>query len=186
MHSIFLGAFVAGLVLNVFFMIRGVERWRRSDVAARLDAFGRELTFGRVSLRIPVVASFASAFGLSGYLLLRYTSLATLLTVVIAIVVAAAAVTGAVMLIAKWAVPAAKRDLPDERYLLQGQLARVTRSIPFDGEGEIRYEIDGTVFVARAQTLDGTPVHGSLDVVIDRVENGIAFVEEWSQVEQRL
>ena len=186
MQSVFLGAFVTGLVLNVLFMIRGVERWRRSDVTARLDAFGRELTFGRISLGTPVVASFASAFGLSGYLLRRYTSLSTLVTVVVAIVVAAVAVAAAVTLIAKWAVPAVKREVHDERYLLQGHLARVTRSIPFAGEGEIRYEIDGKVFVARAQSLDGTPIPGSLDVVIDRVENDVAFVEEWSRVEQRL
>ncbi len=186
MQSVFLGAFVAGLVLNVYFMIRGVERWRRSDLAARLDAFGRELSLGRVSLRTPVAAAFASAFGLSGYLLHRYTSLETLPVVVVAMLVAAAAVAGAVMLISKWAVPAAKRDVPDERYLLQGQLARVTRGIPFGGEGEITYEIDGKAFVACAQSLDGAPVQASLDVVIDRVENGVAFVEEWSRVEQRL
>lgn len=186
MKSVFLGAFVAGLMLNVYFMIRGVERWRRSDVAARLDAFGRELGFGRVSLKTPVLASFASTFGLTGYLLSRYGSLSTPWIVLISVAVAAIGVTGVVILVARWAVPAVKREVHDERYLLQGQLARVTRAIPFGGEGEICYEIDRRVFSARAQSLDGGPVVSEIDVVIDRVENGIAFVEEWSLVEQRL
>jgi membrane protein implicated in regulation of membrane protease activity len=186
MQTVFLVAFIAGLVLNVYFMIRGAERWRASDVAARLDAFGRELGFGRISLGTPVIAALASAFGLAGYLLMRYASLGTWLTVVLASVAAGAAVFSAIWLVKRWALPAAERDVPDERFVLQGQLARVSVAIPFGGSGEITYLIDDRTFVTRAQSLDGTAVAAGTDVVIERVEGDIVYVEDWSRVEQRL
>jgi hypothetical protein len=34
--------------------------------------------------------------------------------------------------------------------------------------------------------LSNRPVPVGADVVIDRIENGVAFVEEWAAVEQRL
>ena len=43
MQAIFLVAFIAGLVLNIYWIIRGTERWRGRLAAQRLDAFGREI-----------------------------------------------------------------------------------------------------------------------------------------------
>ena len=37
-----------------------------------------------------------------------------------------------------------------------------------------------------AQSLDGTPVAVGTEVIIDRVEGGVAYVESWVEVEQRL
>jgi len=34
--------------------------------------------------------------------------------------------------------------------------------------------------------LDGTPVAVGTEVIIDRVEGGVAYVESWVEVEQRL
>jgi hypothetical protein len=52
--------------------------------------------------------------------------------------------------------------------------------------GEIAYVVGGKRYATAAQSLDGTPVAVGTDVVIDRVENGVAYVERWVQVEQRL
>jgi len=40
--------------------------------------------------------------------------------------------------------------------------------------------------VVSARSLGTTLIPTGSDVVIDRIEDGVAFVEEWSVVEQRL
>jgi membrane protein implicated in regulation of membrane protease activity len=186
MQALFLVVFVAGLVLNVVFVIRGTERWSGAEVGRRLDAFGREVQLGRISLRTPVIASIASAFGLTGYLIDRFASLPLWSTLTFAALGSVAAVTTAVLLVRRWAVPHALRDIPDARYILQGQLATVTQEIPLRGEGEVSYQIDDRRFSMRAQSLDGSAIDRDTDVVIERLEDGVVFVEDWARVEQRL
>jgi hypothetical protein len=38
----------------------------------------------------------------------------------------------------------------------------------------------------RARSLDGTGIPPGTDIAIERLEDGIAYVELWSQVEERL
>jgi membrane protein implicated in regulation of membrane protease activity len=74
----------------------------------------------------------------------------------------------------------------DDRYLLQGHPASVTRGIPADGEGEIVYEADGRSWTVRARSWDGAPIGAGTEVAIERVEDGVAYVEAWAEVEARL
>ena len=69
---------------------------------------------------------------------------------VIAAAVGIAGVVGAIVLIAKWAVPSAMQEEVDERYLLQGHLALVTRAIGASAYGEIRYDEGGTTYTLPA------------------------------------
>ena len=57
-----------------------------------------------------------------------------------------------VVLLAAWAIPSVRRDVVDERYLMQGHPASVRREIPVDGEGEIVYEADGRSWSVRARS----------------------------------
>jgi hypothetical protein len=41
-------------------------------------------------------------------------------------------------------------------------------------------------YATPALSLDGTAVAAGTEVVIDRLEEGVAYVEPWVQVEQRL
>lgn len=182
----FLAAFVLGLVLNVVLIIRGTERWTRQNLSERLDDFGRELRLGRISLLTPVAASLLSAFGLTGYLLQRFTAWPTWIIWLLAFAGAGAAVSTAIAVVHRWAVPHALRDQPDERFVLQGQLARVVESIPYRGTGVIAYRIDATEFRTPANSVDDSPIEAGTDVVIERVEDGVVFVEDWARVELRL
>jgi hypothetical protein len=175
----FLAAFLLGLALAVYVMLHGVER-RRTDGATPPD--------GTLSARLslPSVAGFAAAFGATGYLLLRESSLGPVAALAIAAAAGAAGATGALTLVTRWAIRGARTDDVDVRYLLQGHLARVTRAIGATEPGAIVYEIDGRRHSARACTVEGTPLAAETDVVIERVENEIAFVEPWTRVEQRL
>lgn len=132
------------------------------------------------------VAAFAFAFGLAGYLFTRFTEWGALARVVAAIVSGAAAMTVQSLLIARWAIPSARADQVDERYLLQGTIGRITRDVPAEGQGEMQYALDGVTYTLPAREIAGMSVAADVEVVLDRVEAGVAYVEPWAQVEQRL
>jgi membrane protein implicated in regulation of membrane protease activity len=183
--AIFLAAFLGGLVLSVYAMIRGVERPPHGGTE-NVDALGRALQAARTSLRAPVASAGATLFGATGYLLTRYTSLSVAPRLTIAIIAGFLGIVGAILLIAKWVIPSAQHDVVDERYLLQGHFARVTEPITAGATGRIQYELGGTHHAAVAQSLDGSPVPANTEVVIERVEEGVAYVEPWKDVEQRI
>ena len=65
-------------------------------------------------------------------------------------------------------------------------LARIVRDVPFGGEGALQYVLDDQACDLAARDIDGGAIAAGTDVVIDRVEQGVAFVELWVRVEQRL
>ncbi len=198
MHYLFQGIFLLGLILAVAAMLFGVERRATRVVPVPgepvTSARGRVPTrqgsappAPRARWNLPLWAAFCTVFGAAGYLLTRYTTLGLAARVLIAMGVGAAAVFGAIALIAKWAIPSARRDPEDPRYVLQGHPARVARAIGDSSRpGEIAYEIDGTRYASQAISIDGQPVEAGAEVVIERVEDGVAYVEPWSAVEQRI
>jgi len=185
MQLFYLAAFLIGLVLGVYAMIRGVERIG-SGLLPELDALGRPIGAARMALTAPTVSAFATVFGITGYLLWRYTQLGVAMQVIVAIGAALIGTIVATRLVQRWAKQAATHDVVDERYLLQGHPAQVVAAIAPAEAGKIAYLVGGKRYAATAQSLDGTPVAVGTEVIIDRVENGVAYVEPWAQVEQRL
>lgn len=173
MRTLFLSFFIAGLLLGVTSMIAGIDREQSR---------GRWVKY----LNLPTLGTAAVLFGIVGYPLAKYTSLHP--GALVAIAAAAAIAGGAAMvgIIAGWAVPSAARDVPDERYLLQGHLARVTRPIEESQGGEIAFEVEGRRQIATAASLDGTSIAVDAEVVIERVENGVAYVERWTTIAKQL
>jgi hypothetical protein len=90
------------------------------------------------------------------------------------------------LIIAGWAVPSAEREVEDERFLLQGHFARVSRGIEREAPGEIIFEHEGRQHVLRAASLDGGAIAPDAEVVIERVEDGVAYVELWSTIAEQL
>ncbi|MFL5578049.1 MAG: hypothetical protein ACJ79S_19005 [Gemmatimonadaceae bacterium] len=193
MPPLFLGSFLVGLLLAVFAMLHGVERRPEPAAAAsgRPDG-GDGPTSGEserrpaARLNLPLLAGFATVFGATGYLLHRYSTLATLPSVGVAALVGAVGAFGAVTLIARWALGGAPLDTEDPRYVLQGHLARVTAPIEGGRGGEIAFVVDDVRHVVRARSLDGAPVPLDVEVVIERIEDDVAYVERWAVVEERL
>lgn len=189
MIPVALGVLLVGLVLGVFAMLYGTERVVRHAPSARPhertsehDPAAEPSPF----FNLASVAAFSVAFGLTGYLVARYTAWPMAAQVVVAGVAGAIAISLQSLLIARWAIPAARSEHVDERYLLQGTLAQVLRSVPVGGEGLLRYSLDGHECELPARDLDGNAIAAGTDVVIDRVEQGVAYVELWVRVEQRL
>jgi hypothetical protein len=97
----------------------------------------------------------------------------------------ALAITGMITLLARWALRNAG-PLSAQQDEIQGQLAVVSQDIAAGAAGEIAYELLGQQLKIPARALSERPMSIGAEVVIDRIENGVAFVEEWSIVEQRL
>ena len=183
MPYVFLAAFLVGLVLGVHVMMHGVERVH-SALPVRPSADGRY----PASAARPVLAGFLTVFGFLGYLAHRGRD------GLWPAGLAAAFVGGVVgawignLVVRRWAIPAAIADQPDERFVLMGHFARVTAPIgdAAGTAGTISYEVDGVTHTAGARALDGSAIAPGTDVVIERIEDGVAWVEPWSQVEQRI
>jgi len=192
MSQLFLASFLVGLLFGVFAMLAGVERPRRRIAPVVNGPFvSREMLIAastNLSARfhIPLFAPFAAAFGATGYLLARYAALSWGWEIALASIAGALAATGATVIVAAWALPSARRDIPDERYLLQGTIARVTDTIDAEHGGSIAIEVNGVAHSVRAVSLNGDFIELGAEVVVDHIESDTAFVERWSQVEQRL
>jgi hypothetical protein len=174
LHILFLAAFIGGLLLAVFAMLHGVEYTRRNRERAPSPFFN-----------VPSVAAFAVAFGAVGYPLTSRTEMSGLATVLIAAISGVAATGGMVVLLARWALRGESLTAPDAEDI-QGQFALVSREITPEIQGEIAYEYSGRQVRAPARTLGTLPLPTGSEVVIDRIEEGVAFVEAWAVVEQRL
>ena len=189
MIPVSLAVLTVGLILGVFAMLYGTER-RTSSVAA-VKPHERTSEHDPAAepsplLNMASLGAFSVGFGLAGYTVARNTSWPIALQVVLAAVAGGVALALQSLLIARWAIPGARADQLDERYLLQGTLARVIREVPAGGEGMVHYELDGHACDLPARDLEGAAIDVDTDVVIDRVEQGVAIVERWSLVEQRL
>ncbi len=171
----FLTAFIGGLALAVHSMLHGVERWRRKR-SDRPSAV----------LNPPTVAALAVGIGATGYLLTSRTHLGLLAVLVASIVVGSAALTGMIVLMAKWALRTPARSPISHDEEINGQVAMVVRTITPDAPGEIEYFAWNKHHVLPAASIDLSIVPEGTEVVIDSVENGIARVELWSVVELRL
>ncbi len=178
---------MSGLVLGVFAMLYGTERRvqpaeapheRRSEhnPAAEPSPF-----FNLASL-----AAFSFGFGLTAYLMTQHSTLSVPVQVIVAGVAGGLAMGLQSVLIARWAIPSARAEQVDERYLLQGTIGRTTTDVPANGTGTMLYVLDGCSYELPVRSLDGSAIADASDVCIDRVEDGMAYVELWSHVEARL
>jgi hypothetical protein len=174
---IFLAAFLGGLVLAVFSMLHGVESARRKKNRARKPS---------PFFNLPAVAAFAGGFGATGYLVATRTTLSAWLVLVLALAGGGLVMSGMITLLAKWALRGVTGATITQGEDIQGQPAVVTREISLGSEGEISYEHQGAQITVPARGLDTRTLPAGTEVVIDRLEGGIAFVEEWAVVEQRL
>ena len=170
----FLASFIGGLLLAVFAMLHGVEHARRNRSKVP-SAF----------INLPAIAAFAVGFGAAGYPLVTRSRLPSWTILLIAVGSGALAITGMITLLARWALRDAA-PLSAQHDEIQGQLAVVSQDIAAGGAGEIAYELLGRQLRIPARALSERPMSIGAEVVIDRIENGVAFVEEWSIVEQRL
>lgn len=122
--------------------------------------------------------------GAIGYILVTRSTLGLVPIIAVGLLIASAATTGMITLMARWALPYAGLAPADGE--IQGQLAVVTRPISASSHGEIAFTAGGVQRVFAAQSLQGSDIPRDSEVVIDTIQDGVAQVELWSAVEQRL
>lgn len=169
----FLIVFTAGLLAAVYTMLQGVTP---------APSAGKTTRIGMITA--PSVAVFAIVFGAVGYLCTTRTSLSYPIVLVIALAAAAGTIPASAPVLARLARSRSAAALPDSE--IEGQLAKVVRPITASTPGEIAYSRDGKDFRYSALGLSGATLEPGCDVVIDRLENNIAYVEDWEVVEKRL
>jgi hypothetical protein len=166
-------------LLAVRAMLLGVER-RRIPLGAAPPPTPS------VRFSTPVLSAFGTTFGAAGYLLTRPGRLGAATGTVVALVVGTVAGMFAVRLVRRAAAFVPEHDPDDPRYVLQGHVATVTAPIGRNGDGEITYVVEGTRHTVRARGLDGSTADRGVEVVIERIEDSVAYVEPWANVEKRL
>ena len=176
MVAVFIIALIAGLLMGVAIMLYGIERPRAVGAAAPARSSARHA--------LPIAAAFALAFGVAGYSLFKFFA-------AVGALVGALAIGLVVAILTRWGVARSEampveHDIDDERYVLQGHVARVVSSIVAGSEGRISFDIGHEHRTLRARSLDDAPVEAGTEVVIERIEGDLAYVEPWLQVEQRL
>jgi membrane protein implicated in regulation of membrane protease activity len=176
---VFVAALISGLLLAVRAMLLGVER-RRTPFGAPPPPTPS------VRFSTPVVSAFASAFGAAGYLLTRPGRLSPAAGTVVASLIGTVAGAFAVRLVRRAAAFVPEHDPDDPRYVLQGHVATVTSPIRPGADGEISYVVEGARHTVRARGLDGSVAESGTEVVIERIEDDVAYVEPWVEVEKRL
>jgi hypothetical protein len=175
MSYLYLGAFVAGLLLAVRIMFFGAER--------RRVRFTDAMPLRRSE---PAVVAFLVMFGVAGYLLTRHRTVSSVTGGVTALtlgVLWAALVTRIAVAMAR---VQPEHDHAGAHFLLQGHVAIVTTAIPAHGEGTIAYDEATSRRTLRARSLHDQAVDAGREVCIERVDDGVALVELWSLVEARL
>jgi hypothetical protein len=176
LRILFLVAFIGGLLLAVFAMLHGLEHFRP-----------RRRSAPSPFLNLSNLAAFAVGFGATGYPLATRTQLPTCGLVLLALAGGGVAISGMTILLAQWALRGGTAQSPEaEAEEVQGLFAQVTKDIPALGRGRITYDRLGKKLECEAQGLSNVPLARGTEVVIDHIENGVAHVEEWSVVEQRL
>jgi membrane protein implicated in regulation of membrane protease activity len=171
----YIAALILGLLMGVAIMLFGIERPSVGTTSPRKNI---------VRPWLPLVAAFVFAFGVAGYSLLKVLTPPTSALGALLIGAAVAALTR--WLVVKSAAMPVEHDVDDERYVLQGHVARVVSSIVAGREGQISFDIGSEQRVLRARSLDDGAVEAGTEVVIERIEGDLAYVEPWLQVEQRL
>lgn len=174
---LYAGSFAVGLLLGVYAMLHGSVRSGREPGSVIPPPAG---------FNLPVVAAALTAFGAVGYPVAKYSQAGALGTILVALLTAAAGWTAMTILMARWALRGPLHDPHEELEELQGTVATVTREITPELPGEIVYSFRGARRTARARAPGAETVPPGTEVVIERIDDGVADVELWAVVEQRI
>ena len=190
MTTFFVGCFAFGLLFTVVTFVLGGLGGTQSHGAAHGLLSG--LTTSHASTHahgtnanpvspfsLSTLSAFLTWFGGAGYLLTRYSPLAAIVVTLTALVFGVVGAAAFFTAVARYIVPRLTVLNPED-FRVQGAVARVTSTIQPDGIGEIVYTLGGTRHADGARSESGELINRGTQVVILRLEKGIAYVEPWA------
>lgn len=124
--------------------------------------------------------AFLAWFGGTGYILTKYSNLVAIVSLGLATL--AGLVSGAIVF--KFMVKlmhSSEAPLNEADYRVEGSVCTVSMPIRANGTGEVIFLLGGVRRSAGARSDDGKPIEKGAEVVIERHENGIAYVKRWDE-----
>jgi len=188
--TLFLGCFAFGLIFAVASFVLGAFGSGHHLHLPQFDAQhggGHGGAHGddgaHVSpFNLSTISAFVTWFGGAGWLLTRYSSFTALLITLIASV--AGTVGGGIVFVtlSRFIFPRLTVMRPAD-YQVNGVVGRLASAIRAGdgGTGEVVYSLAGARRVDGARSVTGEALDKGTEVVILRVEKGIAYVQRWDQ-----
>jgi membrane protein implicated in regulation of membrane protease activity len=124
--------------------------------------------------------AFLAWFGGTGYILAKYSNFVAIVSLGLATL--AGLVSG--LIVFKFMVKlmhSTEAPMNDADYRVEGSVCTVSMPIRANGTGEVVFLLGGVRRSAGARTDDGKPIEKGAEVVIERHENGIAYVKRWEE-----
>ncbi|MGB9073723.1 MAG: hypothetical protein WCC22_13875 [Terriglobales bacterium] len=137
---------------------------------------------GTVSPLNPVTtAAFLAWFGGTGYLITRFSSILSVLGLLVAM---AAGLVGAaiVFLFLTRVLISHEENMDPADYEMVGVLGRISIPIRAGGTGEIIYSQAGTRRTCGARSENGSAIEKGAEIVVTRYDKGIAYVRLWEEM----
>ena len=69
----------------------------------------------------------------------------------------------------------------DEDYRVEGAVGTISVPVRENGIGEVTYLLGGVRRSAGARSEDGKAIPRDVEVVVERVQDGIAYVKRWEE-----
>jgi hypothetical protein len=171
--SVFDIVFLAGLLCAVRVMVAGVERDRGAGGLV-------------VRSRWAMLAGALTSAGFLGAVLTRLDTVRGLVLAVALVAAAAGALTARVLVRRAVAMPVSDHEF-NPRFAMQGVPATVVEAIPPTGAGVVSLPSRaGPPRLVAARSLNGGAIACNVEVAVERIDDGVAFVEAWSAIEARL
>lgn len=182
MSTIFIGCFSFGLLFTIAtfllgafgndFHVHGSSHGFFGGHGAHSAHSGEHVS----PFSMSTISAFLAWFGGSGYLLSTYSPL-TVFTITLAATAFGLFGGAAVFLVIARVIVPRLTVMNADDFRVQGAIARVTSGIQAGGIGEIVYTLGGTRHADGARSVSGESIERDTQVIVLRVEKGIAVVE---------
>jgi membrane protein implicated in regulation of membrane protease activity len=131
-------------------------------------------------LNASTTLAFLAWFGGTGYLLTKYSHIVSLFIVLLATLAGLAAGWMVFRFLLKLVGPSDEPLQAEDRRIV-GSLAKVSMSIRENGTGEVIFPLGGGRSCSGARSEDGVAIEKGAEVVIEKYEQGIAYVKRWDE-----
>jgi membrane protein implicated in regulation of membrane protease activity len=124
--------------------------------------------------------AFLAWFGGTGYLLTRHSHLFAVVSFVLSMIAGLAAGWVVFRFMVKL-MNSTDAPMKSEDYRMEGSLGKISMPIRENGTGEIIFSMAGVRRCSGARSDDGKEIETGAEVVIERYEQGIAYVKRWEE-----
>ena len=131
-------------------------------------------------LNASTILAFLAWFGGTGYLLTKYSHIVSLFIVFLATFAGLAAGWMVFRFLLKLVGPSDEPLQVEDRRIV-GSLAKVSMTIRENGTGEVIFPLGGGRSCSGARSEDGIAIEKGAEVVIEKYEQGIAYVRRWDE-----